>query len=256
MEQVTVVTGGTSGIGLATARRLAETGQVVVVGRNPQALEQLRDEGFDAQQADVAVTADWQRLADHLRRRYGSITGLVHNAGIAPISPLTATSDRDLDRVYATNVRSVLVGTRELWDLLVAGRAGVVVVSSVAAVVGQDRSAAYVASKGAAVALTRALAIEFAPHGVRVNSVCPGTTWTPMLERHFGSLPDGDSVAEHSARRIPLGRLLTPEDIAPTIVHLLDATASGAMTGTNVVVDGGLTASFDYGNAFAGGGGE
>lgn len=256
MEQVTVVTGGASGIGLATARRLAETGRVVVVDRDPQALESVRDEGFDLQRLDVSVTADWQRLAGHLKQSYGSITGLVHNAGIAPISPLTATSDEDLDRVYATNLRSVLVGTRELWDLLVAGRGGIVVVASVAAVVGQDRSAAYVASKGAAVAVTRALAIELAPHGVRVNSVCPGTTWTPMLERHFGSLPGGDSVAEHSARRIPLGRLLTPEDIAPTIVHLLDATASGAMTGSNVVIDGGLTASFDYGNAFAGGGEE
>src|SRR5690606_10308133 len=140
------------------------------------------------------------------------------------------------DTVWATNVRSVLVGTRETWDLLTGCRGSAVVVASVAALVGQDRSAAYVASTGAAVAATRALAIELAPHGVRVNSVRPGTTLTPMLERHFASLPDGDAVLEHSARRHPIGRLLRAEDIAPSIVHLLLPERSGATTGSNVVV--------------------
>jgi NAD(P)-dependent dehydrogenase (short-subunit alcohol dehydrogenase family) len=129
----------------------------------------------------------------------------------------------------------------------------VVNVASVSALVGQDAAAAYVASKGAVVALTRALAVELAPHGVRVNSVCPGSTATPLLARHFDALPDGEQARQRLIERHPIGRLLTAEDIAPTIVHLTRPEA-GAITGANFVVDGGLTATFDFGSSFAGGG--
>jgi NAD(P)-dependent dehydrogenase (short-subunit alcohol dehydrogenase family) len=245
--RVSVVTGGASGIGLAVARRLASHGPVVVADLDGTALAAAEQEGLSPYRLDVG---------QHLRGKYGRVDALVHNAGIAPIAPLTETTNAQFDATYATNVRSVLVGTKELWDLLVAARGSIVNVASVAALVGQDRSAAYVASKGAVLALTRALAIELAPHGVRVNSVCPGTTMTPLLERHFKSIPAGDQAQEHLIRRHPLGRLLTPEDIAPSIVHLLFAETAGAMTGTNIVVDGGLTASFDYGDSFSGGGGS
>jgi NAD(P)-dependent dehydrogenase (short-subunit alcohol dehydrogenase family) len=248
------VTGGGSGIGLATARALREHGTVIVADVSDDAIAGAQDEGFETYHLDVRSTASWRALVAALRERHGRLDGLVHNAGIAPIAPLIETSDATVDDVLATNVRSILVGTRESWGLLAASRGSVVVVASVAALVGQDRSAAYVASKGAAVAVTRALALELAPHGVRVNSVCPGTTMTPMLRRHFASLPEPEEVVAHSVRRHPIGRLLVPEDIAPSIVHLLLPERSGAMTGANVVVDGGLTASFDYGNAFAGGG--
>src|SRR5919107_665057 len=114
------------------------------------------------------------------------------------------------------------------------------------AIVGQDAAAAYVASKGAVVAVTRALATELAAHGVRVNSVCPGSTMTPLLERHFASIPDGEEAHRRLVARHPIGRLLTPADVEPTIVHLTRPEA-GAITGSNIVVDGGLTATFDYG---------
>lgn len=253
VRPVRVVTGGASGIGLATARQLREHGEVVVADNDADALAAAAGDGFATHRLDVASSDGWRALAAEIKDRYGRLDGLVHNAGTAPIVPLTGTTDDIIDTVLAVNVKSVLVGTREMWDLLTAARGAVVVVSSVAALVGQDRSAAYVASKGGAVAVTRALALELAPFGVRVNSVCPGTTMTPMLRSHFSSLPDTDSVLARSVERQPIGRLLEPEDIAPTIVHLLLPERSGAMTGANVVVDGGLTASFDFGNAFAGG---
>jgi meso-butanediol dehydrogenase/(S,S)-butanediol dehydrogenase/diacetyl reductase len=252
-SRVAVVTGGGSGIGLAVARALLADGPVVVVDRDAEAIKAVSSEGLDALCLDVTVTDDWRQLVDHLRARYGRLDTLVHNAGTAHIAPLPQNSDDDLRRVLDTNVLSVLIGTREAWDLLVASRGCIVNVASVSAIVGQDAAAAYVASKGAVVAVTRALATELAAHGVRVNSVCPGSTMTPLLERHFASLPDGDEAHRRLVARHPLGRLLTPADIAPTIVHLTRPEA-GAITGSNVVVDGGLTATFDYGTTFAGGG--
>lgn len=252
--RVSVITGGASGIGLATARLLRDQGPVIVADLDGSALSRAAEEGMEPFLMDVREPKEWAALSDHISTSYGRLDGIIHSAGTAPIAKLTDTTDEQLDLAYETNVKSILVGTRELWELITSYRASIVNVASVAALVGQDRSAAYVASKGAVLALTRALAIELAPYGVRVNSVCPGTTMTPLLERHFQSIPNGDDVREHLRRRHPLGRLLTPEDIAPTIVHLLSPTASGATTGTNIVVDAGLTASFDYGNAFSGGG--
>lgn len=251
---VAVVTGGGSGIGLATARLLAAQGaDVVVADVSEIALTTARVEGFTALRTDVSRSEDWARLAGFVAERHGRLDALVHNAGVAHIAPLVESTDEDIESVLRVNVLSVLYGTRACWDLLVAGGGSVVNVASVSALVGQDRSAAYVASKGAVVAVTRALAVELAPHGVRVNSVSPGTTLTPLLERHFASLPEGRRARARLEERHPIGRLLTPEDIAPTIVHLLGDGAA-AMTGANVVVDGGLTATFDFGSSFAGGG--
>jgi NAD(P)-dependent dehydrogenase (short-subunit alcohol dehydrogenase family) len=255
-SRVSVVTGGASGIGLAVARRLTSHGPVIVADLDQAALETAADEGMTPYRMDVSDAEAWAALATYIGEKHGRLDALVHNAAICPLAPLTGTTNDQFAATYATNVGSVLIGTRELWDLLTASRGSIVNVASVAALVGQDRSAAYVASKGAVLALTRALALELAPFGVRVNSVCPGTTMTPLLERHFKSIPGGDEAQAHLTRRHPLGRLLTPEDIAPSIVHLLFEETAGAMTGSNIVIDGGLTASFDYGNSFSGGGSD
>jgi len=253
-RRVSLVTGGASGIGLAAARRLRNEGPVYVADIDDEALAEAERLGLTPVRLDVAETAAWRDCAARIAVEEGRLDCLVHAAGIAPIAPLTSTSDDAIDRTYATNVRSVLIGTRELWELLVVSRGSIVTVASVAGVVGQDLSAAYVASKGAVIAVTRALAIELAPSGVRVNCVSPGTTLTPMLRSHFESLPDGALAMAQITRRQPIGRLLVPEDIAPTIVHLLNPVGAAGMTGANVIVDGGLTASFDFGNDFAGGG--
>lgn len=249
---VAVVTGGAAGIGLATARLLAVRGDVIIADRDPEALEAMRGAGFDAFLLDVSSSEGWTEFAGQVAERYGRLDALVHNAGVAHIAPLTETNDEEIEAVLRTNVLSVLFGTRACWDLLVHSRGCVVNVASVSALVGQDRAAAYVASKGAVVSATRALAVELAPFGVRVNSVCPGSTATPLLDRHFAALPDGDEARRRLEARHPIGRLLTAEEIAPTIVHLTSDAAS-AITGANYVVDGGLTATFDFGSSFSGG---
>ena len=251
-QRISVVTGGGSGIGLAVSKQLLEHGPVVAADRDAAALREAEREGCEAVQMDVTSTTDWRRLISHLDRAYGRLDALVHNAGTAHIASLVECTDDDLRTVLDTNVLSVLIGTREAWPLLVRSRGCVVNVASVSAVVGQDRAAAYVASKGAVVALTRALAVELAPHGVRVNSVCPGSTMTPLLARHFERLPHGEEAKQKLIERHPIGRLLTPEDVAPTVVHLTGPGAA-AITGANFIVDGGLTATFDFGSSFAGG---
>lgn len=250
---VSVITGGAGGIGLATGRLLADRGPALLVDRDTAGLERAASEGFETYAMDVASSEDWARLARLLEERHGRLDALVHNAGVAHIAPLVECSDEDLERVLRINVLSVLFGTRACWDLLVDNRGCVVNIASVSALVGQDQAAAYVASKGAVVSATRALAVELAPYGVRVNSVCPGSTTTPLLERHFSALPDGDEARRRLEERHPIGRLLTAEDVAPTVAHLTRPGTS-AVTGANFVVDGGLTATFDFGSTFSGGG--
>jgi NAD(P)-dependent dehydrogenase (short-subunit alcohol dehydrogenase family) len=252
--RVSLVTGGAGGIGLAAAWLLRRDGPVVVADRDPGARMAAGAEGFDTVALDVREAAQWQAVERHLRERYGRLDVLVHNAGIARIAPLLETGEEQFLDVLRVNLVSVFLGTKCLWDLLVASRGSVVNVASVSALVGQDAAAAYVASKGGVVSLTRALAVELAPHGVRVNCVCPGSTDTPLLERHFDSIPSGEEARARLVERHPIGRLLTAEDIAPAIALLASEQAAG-VTGAVWVVDGGLTATFDYGTTFAGGGG-
>jgi len=253
-ERVSLVTGGGSGIGLAAARLLRREGPVVVADRDTGACMAAAAEGFDTVTLDVREADQWDKAERHVRDRYGRLDALVHNAGTARIAPLRDTTEEQFLEILRVNLVSVFLGTRAMWDLLVAGRGCVVNVASVSALVGQDAAAAYVASKGGVVSLTRALAVELAPHGVRVNCVCPGSTDTPLLERHFASIPRGDEARDRLVQRHPIGRLLTAEDIAPAIALLASEQAAG-VTGAVWVVDGGLTATFDYGTTFAGGGG-
>lgn len=250
MEELVIVTGSASGIGAEVAARLGP--EVRVLGLDlavpDEAPAHVESRRFDVTDADA-----WELLAASLLQRPIRLRGIVHSAGTALIAPVPETSPDDFRRVLEINLVSIFVATRALWDLLIRDQVAVVAIASVSASVGQAAAASYVASKGGVVAMVRALATELAPHGVRVNSVSPGSTDTPLLDRHFASLPDGELARQRLIARQPLGRLLTPEDVAPTVVHLLGPGAQ-AITGTDIIVDGGLTATFDYGSSFAGGG--
>jgi NAD(P)-dependent dehydrogenase (short-subunit alcohol dehydrogenase family) len=250
LDELVIVTGAASGIGAEVARQLAPPTRVLGLdlATPDDAPPHVENRRFDVTDVDA-----WTSLAAALRDEPVHLRGVVHSAGTAMIAPVPDTTVDDFRRVLEINLVSVFAATRALWDLLIRDRSSVVVIASVSASVGQDAAASYVASKGGVVAMVRALATELAPHGVRVNSVSPGSTDTPLLERHFASLPDGDVARERLLARQPLGRLLTPQDVAPTIVHLLGSGAE-AITGTDITVDGGLTATFDYGSSFAGGG--
>lgn len=250
-EKVALITGGLSGIGLEIAKALTDTEHVLLADVSSEN-RLLLDPRFTPLLLDVTDDAQW----DEVRRvieELGRLDYLVFSAGIAPILSVAETTTETARNVMDVNVSSILTGVRMLWEVIVRSQTSIVIVGSVAGLVGQNKAAAYVASKGAVISLTRALAIELAPHGVRVNCVAPGPTDTAMIRRHFASLSDPDRSRRELERRMPLGRLLTAEEIAHPVIFLLSQDAASGVNGTTLVIDGGLTATFDFGSEFAGG---
>lgn len=243
-----LVTGAGSGIGRACALAVAARGlHVLAVGRRPDALRETVEQigaggSAEALSADLATAAGLSRVASALEGR--ELAAAVHAAGRESVAPLETVDPREVEAVFATNVFAPLLLTAALRDRFCDG-AGIVFVSSIAALHGRDRHAAYAASKAALLGLTRNLAVELAPQ-VRVNAIVPGPVQTPMLEQYLaeylGSGFDEDALAtlQVEARRVPLARIADPSEVAATVVHLLlDATA---ITGAAVPVDLGYTA--------------
>jgi NAD(P)-dependent dehydrogenase (short-subunit alcohol dehydrogenase family) len=174
------------------------------------------------------------------------LDALVNNAAIQTAKPLADMSVDEWDEVMASNLRSVYLTARHALPLISTARGAIVNVSSVHAVATSVGISAYAASKGGLVALTRAMAIEFAPAGIRVNAVLPGAVDTPMLRDGLRrGLLSGDSPEDRLAelgRRTPLGRVGRPEEIAQCILFLADGTRSSFVTGQTLIVDGGATA--------------
>jgi len=230
-----LVTGAGSGIGAAVARRLAAAGaHVTLADVSLAAVDELAGElGPDARALQLDV-----RQEEQVARATGDLDVLVNVAGIgsttnAPETPLEVWED-----VFAVNARGTFLCCKHAVPAM-AGRGGgsIVNVASVAALVGLRNRAAYSASKGAVVALTRALAVDHVADGIRVNAVCPGTVDSPWVRRLVEE--SGESLDALRARQ-PLGRLGTTEEVAEAIEYLLTAEFA---TGTVLVLDGGLTAA-------------
>jgi NAD(P)-dependent dehydrogenase (short-subunit alcohol dehydrogenase family) len=230
-----VVTGGASGIGAATVRRFAAQGALVaIIDRAvPEAGAELpahliRADVGDAGQVAAAVTEAAQRL--------GGIDVLVTAAGITSRGTIEATSPEAWENVFAVNVRGTYLAAREAMAHLRRGNdAAIVTVASQLGLVANAENAAYCASKGAVIQLTRAMAIDAIEHGVRVNAVCPGATRTPLTAAHYsGDADKGDQEAQL------IGRLIEPEEIAGGIAYLASAEAR-ATVGAILMVDGGYT---------------
>jgi len=232
-----VVTGALGGIGAAvTARLLADGAHVVAVDR-PDVVRRhgastdaaVHHLGVDLRDADAPA-----EIARHCRDVLGGLDGLVNNAGIEARATLADHEDARWDAVLDVNLRAPFRLTRELADLLSAGTAPAVVNVCSIAVTGFAGQIAYDASKGGLQTLTRSLAVELGPRGVRANAVCPGFIDTPMLDE-AGLRP----VAERVARNLPLPRLGRPADVAGAISWLLGEDA-GYVTGQSVFIDGGM----------------
>jgi NAD(P)-dependent dehydrogenase (short-subunit alcohol dehydrogenase family) len=245
---VALITGGGSGIGLATARALgAECARVVVAGLPDSPLEaavrELHLDGIDALtvETDVRDPDDARRAVSAALDAFGRLDVLVNCAGTSAVSEVATMSEADWDRVFDTNVRGVFLMTRAaLPALIAAGDAAIVNVASQLAFSAVAGFSAYCASKAAVVHLTRCLALELLPSGVRVNCVCPGAVDTPLLQRAF---PDGigpqGTLADLTAAH-PIGRLGEPEEIAAAIRFLVSAESS-FVVGAALVADGGYT---------------
>lgn len=239
-----VVTGAAGGIGRATVGVLADAGwRVVAVDRRSEVSFPDRVEFM---QADIARPEAVESLFAELNARLDRLQALVNNAAIQIIKPLVETSVAEWDEVMNANLRSIFLTARYAYPLLVAGRGAIVNVSSVHALATSTDIAAYAASKGGILALTRAMALEFGRQGVRVNAILPGAVDTPMLRAGLSrEHVTGGSVEERMqalGSKTVLGRVGRPEEIGKAILFLCDPDLSSFVTGQSLVVDGGATA--------------
>lgn len=244
MNKVALITGVSSGIGSATAKLFAHEGwHVIGVARRKMS----KPEGINHYiSGDVSKVSDVQRIFDEITNGEGRIDALVNNAGIQVCKPLVETTVDEWDAVMNTNVRSMFLCVKNAYPLMHEHGGSIVTVSSVHAIATSANIAAYAASKGAIVALTRAMAIELAHENIRVNAVLPGAVDTPMLREgltrgHLG-ISDPQQQIEELSRRTVIGRVGMPEEIAQAILFLADESRSSFITGQMLVVDGGATA--------------
>jgi len=251
VDKVALVTGGASGIGLAAVRRFLQEGAAVVLAdvdaaRGAAAAAALSQEGLTRvtpMAADVSLSADVRRLVDETLARHEHIDALFNNAGFFEPGEVHEVAEEDWDRQLAVNLKSVyLVSAAVVPCMLKQGGGAIVNNASVAALVGDTKSAAYCASKSGIAGLTRAMALDYAKRGIRVNAICCGEIDTPLFERESGQL--GTTVDEYRAvlnECHPIGRIGTPAEVAAAVAFLASDDAA-FVTGVLLPVDGGYSA--------------
>jgi NAD(P)-dependent dehydrogenase (short-subunit alcohol dehydrogenase family) len=237
--KVAIVTGASSGIGFAIAQAMGEAGaKVVVTGRDEERLRRAADASGDARVvvADLADDAAPERIVAETIDAFGRIDSIVHSAGIFWPSPLAGAPLEDFDMQWRVNVRAPYALTRAALPHLDRD-SSVIFVSSIAGQVAFPNSSAYCATKGAVEQLTKALAVELSPRGIRVNSIAPGNIRTPMNEELLKD-PDYEQMYLDGT---PYGRVGLPEDVAPLAVFLA-SDAARYIHGESILVDGGWAA--------------
>jgi len=240
-----LVTGAAGGVGRATVAYFNQRGfKVIGVDRLPH-YEEFPSDGLYIE-ADISIPENLEKLYEKVKTFTPTLDVLVNNAAYQVTKPLLETSTEEWDGVMASNLRSVFLGIKLAYPLIKAEGGGAIVnVSSVHAVATSVNIAAYASSKGGLLALTRAMAIEFAPDNIRVNAVLPGAVDTPMLRAGFhrgreNELSEEEQLAALAAKTVN-GRVAKPEEIASVIYFMGDNSASSFITGQALVVDGGAT---------------
>jgi NAD(P)-dependent dehydrogenase (short-subunit alcohol dehydrogenase family) len=245
-NKIVLVTGGTSGIGKATALAFADAGaKVVLTGRREkegaEVAAQITKTGGTAAfvRADVAKEADVVKAIDFVLSTHGRLDVAFNNAGVEITGPLLEVTEEHYRRTFDINVWGVLNAMKhEIAAMLPTGGGAIVNTSSVAGRIGLPQASLYVATKHAVEGLTKAVALEFATQGIRVNAVAPGTIDTDMVERMVGKAGEARNwlLSLH-----PVGRFGASEEIAAAVLYLA-SDAAKFTTGTTLVVDGGWTA--------------
>ena len=241
-----LITGAAGGIGRATVELFSESGWRVIGVDRAAYGEGFPESGLFIQ-ADIAEPKELEAIFTQAQSFSDRLDALVNNAAVQIAKPLLETSVEEWDEVMVSNLRVVFLAMKLAFPLFQSAGGGAVVnVSSVHAIATSANIASYAASKGGMLALTRAMAIEFAPYDIRVNAILPGAVDTPMLHAGLsrghvgdGSLPER---LENLANKTVIGRVGKPEEIAHAIYFLADDTQSSFMTGQALIVDGGATA--------------
>jgi NAD(P)-dependent dehydrogenase (short-subunit alcohol dehydrogenase family) len=244
--RIVMITGAAGGIGRATVQLFAESGWRVIGVDRAEFGDSFPPDGLFIR-SDVSLGANMETIFRQAHGFTDRLHALVNNAALQIARPLLETSVEDWDAVMASNLRSVFLGIKLAHPLLKAAGGGAIVnVSSVHAVATSANIAAYAASKGGLLALTRAVAIEFAGDNIRANAILPGAVDTPMLRAGLGrGHVSGGNIQErldNLARKTVNGRVGQPQEIARAIYFLADNNVSSFMTGQAMIVDGGATA--------------
>ncbi len=244
-DKVCIVTGGGSGIGRATCRVFAREGaKLVVADRNAQAAAAVAGElpGAIALTVDVSKAVDVERMVAGTVKQFGRLDVIVNNAGYGTFGTVVDIAEQEWDDLMAVNVRGVYLCCKHAIPAMkVNGGGAIVNVASVVASIGIRNRAAYVASKGAVAALTRAIALDHVAEGIRCNAIAPGTIDTPYYDDVMARAPDPVAFRKGLEARQPIGRLGTAEEMADCILFLASDESRFAV-GTIVTIDGGMTA--------------
>ena len=239
--RVAVVTGGCGGIGSAVCRRLAAEGAQVYAADLTEGDTSLAG-AIAFQRCDVTDETSATTLMDRVANEHGTLHVLVNAAGLEIEKSIEHTTLEEWNRIFAVNVTGTFLTSKHALPLLrEAGNGSIINFGSYDGFIADPGLAAYCATKGAVHALTRAMACDHGPDGIRVNAICPGYVDTPMLQSFFGSSGDIESLREEVRRVHPIGRYGTPEDVA-NLVNWLAGDEARYASGQLWVLDGGLTA--------------
>lgn len=246
-DKVAIVTGGAMGIGEAAARKLAAEGAAVaVLDTNREAGERtaaaIANSGAPCEffAGDVSNASETSRAIDAVVAKFGHIDVLVSNAGIQDYGDVLTTTEQAWDRLMGVNLKGCfLISKFAVPHMLKRGNAAIVVVGSVQSMTAVANSVAYVTAKHGLLGLTRAMALDFAQKGIRVNCVCPGSIDTPMLRWAASLDPDPERVIRTCGRMHAMGRIGRSDEVADAIVYLASPLSS-FITGATLVVDGGM----------------
>jgi NAD(P)-dependent dehydrogenase (short-subunit alcohol dehydrogenase family) len=243
-NKVILVTGGTRGIGFATAQLFAREGaRVVIVGRDvDQTTEAARQVPGRGEAGDVSVAADCERIVTRTLSLHGRFDVLVNCAGVIFRNrTVEETTEEEWDTTFDVNVKGTFLMSKYALPALRESKGSIVNVSSYVGMVGFAGASAYAASKAAILNLTRSMALDHAKEGIRVNAVCPGSVDTDMIHSAWRQFGDVEQAQKLWAEKHPLGRIASPKEVARAILFLASEEAS-FITGASLPVDGGITA--------------
>jgi len=250
-DRVAIVTGSSKGIGLGIARVFSQEGaKIVVTCRHAAEGEAVARELGQAEgralfvQIDVSKADDVRRLINTTVQTFGRLDILVNNAGYHISKNVEETSEEEWDFVQNTNLRSTFLCSKYAIPHLRKTRGNIINISSMVGQVGQPNAGAYSATKGGQIAMSRGMAIDFAPDGIRVNVICPGWIQTPLVEDWFGQQKDPAAARKYIYGQHPLGRIGTIEECGKAALFLASEGDAGFITGITLNIDGGITLGY------------